>query len=342
MTVHFWVPEGTLDESFTAWHPDREPERYPSGVGHALLELYKRLEARGRDVSIGPVPPPGVERILLHLESVWSWSSRGPNDERLAQVLKVIRRAGTVTAIRGDIPFEISLDLPHVVEVMPNRASISRINQTWVPLLPQRGLVPRDSSRRGTVRSVGLLAYEINVPAEYRCAEWTAALAACGMELVERVYDAVGPRAPAWHDLSNIDVVLCVRHDALGSGFLRKPATKLINAWAAGAIPIIGAKEPGLVELARPDIDSIAVEEPRDVVGALHRLRDSAFVQALEAGGRERAAAFTVDAVLDQWEALLDRPRSATASLRTTAAWAAPAARAAGRRAKARLSRWRR
>lgn len=49
LPVHFWVPY-VPDRAFHAWAPDLEPNQYTTGTSHGVLELYKRLEQRGRAV----------------------------------------------------------------------------------------------------------------------------------------------------------------------------------------------------------------------------------------------------------------------------------------------------
>src|SRR5688500_14523377 len=55
MRVHFWLsaPAPEVD----CWDPDLAPERYSTGIGHNIYELYARLRAAGRSVSLGPVQP---------------------------------------------------------------------------------------------------------------------------------------------------------------------------------------------------------------------------------------------------------------------------------------------
>lgn len=322
LPVHFWVPY-VPDRAFHAWAPDLEPNRYTTGISHGVLELYKRLDQRGRAVTIGPIPP-RRSHIVFHLESVWRWSSMSPDSKLLRRLLVQLVKHGVATAIRGDVPLEFSVRIKGVIEVMPNRTSIGREAQVWLPLLPQRGLIGRSDARLGAVQSFALLGFGPNIPAYFRSAEFSAALARLGMTVTERIAkDAT--EDPRWHDFREIDCVLCTRADAVGADLLRKPATRLINSWAAAAIPIIG-REPAYVELARPGEDCLLVESVEEVVPALERLRArDGLVARLEAGGRGRAREFSTERILGQWETLLftrkSTERSASAAAQAANLW---------------------
>src|SRR3954453_23202239 len=101
--VHFWLPD-ELEPDFTSWDPDSEPQRYASGIGHGLLELYQRLASRGHLNSIGPTPPSGARHVVMHLESALDWERLRLDDRRAAAFLRGAKRAGACTVIRGDVP----------------------------------------------------------------------------------------------------------------------------------------------------------------------------------------------------------------------------------------------
>jgi hypothetical protein len=299
LPVHFWVP--WVDEAFEGWDPDDDPARFPSGLGHGILELYKRLARLGRPVHLGPrVARPS--HVVFHLESLWQWQAMAPNRRLLRQLSAQLVRTGVATAIRGDVPLHFGVR--GVTEVMPNRASIRRDNQVWVPLLPQRGLVSRATDRAGRVATAALLGYEANIPPILRSPSFRSAAQELGVTVVEILW-TLEDREPRWHDLEQVDCVICVREDVWGAGLERKPATKLINTWVAGSVPIAGL-EPAYAELARPDVDCLMVDGPDGVLDALARLRrESGLVSRLEEGGRQRAREFAPDRVLAAWDELL-------------------------------------
>ena len=303
--IHFWTPE-PLDGGFAGWDPDLEPGRYPSGVGHCLLELYKRLRRRGVPVTVGPVVPGTTQCLVAAMESFYQWHLLQPNELLIQQFLSTFQSIPRIVAIRGDIPETARLVAPRVIEVVPHTAAVQEPHQIWIPLLPQRGLIRRSAERRGAVRTVGIFAYTENVPDIYHSPAWRSDLAGLGMAVVERTYDPEAGVLPVWHDFSDVDVLLGARHDVWSLGLARKPPVKLINAWSAGCIPLLGANELGSVELGRPGIDCLVAEAPEATIDVLAQLADPEVVRRLEAGGAERAGEFSVDRIVDQWLDLLE------------------------------------
>lgn len=304
--LHFWLPQGP-PEGFAVWDPDTNPGMYPSGVGHAVLELARRLEHRGRVVTVGADGPPGAA-WCFHVESLWDWTSGAARPDAHAQLLAGLRNAASVTAIRGDIPLSFRPSVPSAVEVMPSRATAVGEGRTWLPLLPQRGLIPRAPERRGAIRTLAVFAFEINVPEHVASGRLAAELEPHGVEVVSRTWDGISQSVPDWHDFSCIDAALCVTADRLGTGLERKPPTKLVNAWVAGAVPVFHVGQPSYAELARPGVDSIPVQHADAVAEALavHGGREA--LGRLERGIAERAAEFNCERILDLWARLLDRP----------------------------------
>jgi len=353
--IHFWLPDG-VDADLLCWNPDAEPERYQTGIGHAIIELFRRLGDRGLDVTIGSEPPPGAH-LVFHLTSVYSWRKCTASPRELAQLYEVLAGGHDVTIIRGDVPLSFRVDLPRAIEVMPNMASIARSDQVWVPLLPQRGLVPRPAERYGALRAVGIMANAENVPAQLLEPAFERALGRCGVAWRPRLRRRTGPNAwdtAPWHDFSDLDAVVCLSCDPRNDSQLRKPATKLINAWVAGAVPLV-PPQPSYVELMSPGENVAVAASPEAVLGVVAELAsDPEMFRRLEAGAIERGSEFSHDRVLAKWVDLLRREESPShrrldsygltaraASLRS-GIWLDRKSRAARARAKGVLSAYRR
>lgn len=101
-------------------------------------------------------------------------------------------------------------------------------------MLPNRGLIPRAAERADTLALVALKAYSYNIP-PWVDDDFRRELEKLGYEL--RLDTEMEGR---WPDFRGVDVVLCSHDDRTLEDERRKPATKLINAWRAGAIPICG------------------------------------------------------------------------------------------------------
>jgi hypothetical protein len=181
--------------------------------------------------------------------------------------------------------------------------------QLTLPLLPQRGLISRAADRGARIERVALKAWRHNVPDSVLDPTFAEQLAAMGVEL--RV-DTETDSPPRWHDFHDIDVALCIRrfhpqYD-IDDTYQQKPATKLVNAWCAGVIPLV-APEAAYLDLVADGQDAIIVRDADGIIEALRRLKaDPAYVRNLLDRGAVKAVHWKVDAVLDDWQQLLSSP----------------------------------
>jgi hypothetical protein len=293
--IHFWLPECPPADEILDWDPDREPWRYASGIGHNMLELYRRLAATSLDVSLGPNLPKHARLAVLYAVSIEALEPR-------KAATRVIRRArGRYALIRADAPLAFRMPVRPVLDVMPVQASAQRSYQRWLPPLPQRGLVPRLPGRLGSIRSVAFKGNPENVPPEMKTKSWAAALAARGISWwldVPKVTDGPDQR---WHDFAAIDVVICMRNRAKASDIARKPGTKLVNAWRAGCIPLAHA-EPAYRELGTDGEDVFFVEDAASCLEVLDRLsHDSELMRRVEDHIRLRREDYGLEVVLPKW-----------------------------------------
>lgn len=289
--IHFWVseaPSGLRD-----WHPDAEPSRFATGFGHSVLELFVRLQLSGASVSIGPQPPSETRAIVVFAKSVIGLRTG-------TRFLFAARRL-PVMLIRSDFGSDWPLQAVPDVEVMPNRSCITRPYQTWIPPLPQRGLVARSPERKGRVASVGYKGNASNLPEFARSAAWSASLRAEGLRWLPDVPRRDGSSDHTWHDYSGTDVTLCLRSNQARGIANQKPATKLINSWRADCIPIVPS-EPAYLELVRDGKDGLVCDDEDAVLQALARLRaNPRLVREMEFNIEERAQEFAPQRVLHAW-----------------------------------------
>jgi hypothetical protein len=302
-TVHFW----TQHEGFDGWDPDLEPDRFNSTFGHSFLELYVRLKARGFPATVGPRPSTATHAIVASLEELALWRDRlapGP----VTRLALAVARSPTVVLVRGDLP--LTTPVPRYVrtEVMPTEASITDpARQITMPLLPQRGIIRRNRDRHERIERVALKGYRHNIPDELLDPTFVERLREIDVEF--RI-DTEDDKPLRWHDYRDVDVALCVRrfHPEFDTDerYIRKPATKLVNAWSAGVIPIV-APEAGYLEEMDEGRDAIVASDTDEIVAALQELRDDPeYVRKLLAHGEAKAAGWTTDAVLDKWQRLLE------------------------------------
>ena len=132
--------------------------------------------------------------------------------------------------------------------------------QRWLPPLPQRGLVPRRPGRFGSIRSVAFKGNPENVPPDMKTESWTAALATRGISWWPDVPKNTDGSDQRWHDFAEVDAAICMRNPAKVLDIERKPATRLVNAWRAGCIPL-AHPEPAYRELGTDETDLFFVKD---------------------------------------------------------------------------------
>lgn len=293
---HFLVDDATA-RVVRNWDPDADPNRFASGLGHNLLELYARLRARGCSVTIGARIPRDTGLVISYHQA---WN-------RVGELALALRAAPYRTAvIRSDAPLWWRNLLPADLIVVPNRASVAiwtgrtRSRVLYRPALPQRGMIPRDRRRPGVQRMV-FKGNPENVPGYLLDPGFRDALRECGVELVIDAPTATDGGDQRWHDFREADVLLCVRAAAPDDSLLNKPPTRLINAWAAGAIPVVGP-EPAYLELVHDWVDGVVVHGERDLLGAVCRLaQDRTLAEELLCAAAARGREFDRDALLIKW-----------------------------------------
>ncbi len=305
--IHFWLHNPPPLEELTDWCPDSEPQRYASGVGHNLLELYKRLEAEGVDVSVGSDVPSGVRLLVVFLKS--AFEKRPTRRRPLRDALRAVQRVGgRFVLIRSDAPPEWEFPARPVAEFVPTASMIQHPWQRWLPPLPQRGLIPRRPERYGRIRSLAWKGNPPGVHPDLLSPRWLEALEARGVRWWLDAPGHTDGSDQAWHDFAEVDAVLCVRTPEQIERFgAAKPPTRLINAWVAGSIPFAGP-EPAYLELASQSEDALFIDSPWACLELIDRLNaDPRTITAIEERCRIRAEEFSLQSVVARWrDALLD------------------------------------
>lgn len=257
------------------------------------------MRAAGHPVTIGPAVPPEAQVVVWYPDGadVRATFAKRWQAARHAQVL-----------VRGDRAFTWRPAITPDVTILPSGASAQVLGEgLFIPLLPQRGLIPRREERTGSVSTVVFKGNPENVPDYLTDTAFQDALRTLGFTLrldVPATTDGEGNR---WHDFADVDITMCVRADVPDDDRLRKPATRMVNGWAAGSIPLV-APEPAYLELCTDRRDALVVDGSESILDALRLLReDPALLHRIEAGVREQGRSYGGDAVLRQWEELLLR-----------------------------------
>jgi hypothetical protein len=294
MDVTFFLHGEPRLEALKRLDPDRDYREFQTGARVWILQTYLRLKAAGLAIELGD-----------------SWPRCGllVFDARQKYELRRLARAATgvyLVGCRRDVGEPLIADF----EVLQNGRFADGARRFMIPLWPQPGLIPRDSGRGSMIRRVVYKGFTGNLHAGFLGAEWRRFLVRRGIEwhcdAVRYAGPQIRPAAIDWNDFREADLVLAVRPSSRGHN-VRKPATKLYNAWLAGVPAILGV-EYAYRELRRSTLDYIEVSSVAEAMQAVERLsREPALYLAMVENGRQRAVEFTPDAIRSSWTDLLFR-----------------------------------
>jgi hypothetical protein len=222
---------------------------------------------------------------------------------------------GIVVACRGLVPsdlrpgpglFLVSIngdESPHPyaqINVMQNRIQTRLVSDShYVPFWPQPGITGRDPARGDRFDSIAFFGDDKNIAPELGGEDWSAFLASRGIQW--HVRNAQSDRNT---DFSDVDGVIGIR-SFRRTGYIRKPASKLVNAWIAGSPAILG-RELAFQEQRRNAADYVEVSTFAQTCEAIDRLAASPDLRrSMAANGLSRAREFTVPLITEAWRHLL-------------------------------------
>jgi hypothetical protein len=300
--VTFFLAEAG-DPGLAGLDPDRNWRELQLGERAWILQTWQRLAAAGLPVELAAEPRPGL--VVFHSKQWRQLESRLTDPA-----------ASVLVAVRGDVRPAPNADF----EIVQNPVAAGGGRRLFVPHWPQPGLVPRAPERGNAVRRAAFKGIRASLHPDLRRPEWAAALAGIGVEWeADEVDYAAGREARAtlrWPDYSAVDVVVALR--PADRGLHRgKPATKLYNAWLAGAVAVLGPESAYRAE-RRSDLDYLEVANGEEALAAVARLaRDPDLFRAMRQQAAKRALEVTPEAVAARWRELLFQ----TLPSRTAAPW---------------------
>lgn len=257
------------------------------------------------------------DRFFLSTPLAWIFQSYLRLKEVGADVALVheIPQRGVFVALSGDVPLNykpgrqqyfVSVTADGCVStyaqmrVCQNRTQTRYAsNALHMPHWPQPGILGRDPRRGDRFDTIAFFGDKINLAKELQSTAFFTELTALGLKLSIR--DAHSPQRI---DYSDIDSVIAVR-SFQKHGYIRKPASKLYNAWIAGVTAVLG-REYAFTEERRTALDFIEVTRYEDCLAAVRRLKQDRQlrIQMFE-NGLERAREFTSSSIIERWCRLL-------------------------------------
>lgn len=286
--VHFLCPADLiwpelLDGTFRTTVPNGD--RSLGTLNNWILRTCAYLRAAGEDVTISDCLRPEA----INIADVRRFGRR----QRRPDCFVVIPRADAHAPMLADFT------------VHQNGLTPATGTSGWVAHWRQPGIIPRDAARGTRIRKVTFKGEIQNLDESFRSTSFRQALRDLGVEFEA---DLVHEGAPvAWNDYSGCDLVLAFRNLTLKDA-RHKPASKLVNAWAAG-VPALLGPEPAFRELRKTPLDFIEIRSPEEALSAVKRLLSGPeLYSAMAANGLRRAGDVTDEMTTSRWIELLNGP----------------------------------
>ena len=278
--------------------PDENWAGYGLGLYAWTVQTYLHLKSVGMNCQLtSQLPTEGI--VLCHSNAL-----------RSIKIQPLPRRL--LVCIRAEAPLSQQASI-HIVQ-NPLDSSLAR-HRYYIPHWPQPELTQRNISRGDRFDTVAFFGHEDNLAKELKSQRWQVALAKRGLRA--RVvannnhWNQYSDLDTSWNDYRDVDAVIAVRsfdpvRGWLTRGFSHKPATKLYNAWLAGAIPILG-RESAYRRTGQPGKDYLEVNSFSNLLETLDRLKaDTLLRRSLRASGNARSLEYTPSEIIRRWQFFLE------------------------------------
>lgn len=294
---------------------DEAHERVVIHEDMTVVQTAVQLAAAGHAVRLSTEPDPFAINVVSSIDLRIA--------DRTAHCFTVAFRADWARPYLADLTLTM------------NGSIATRPSESAMPHWVQTGLVERDRSREPRIHSLVFKGDLVNLDPKFRSDSMVSELARRGVQFGAHVFDH-RTSTSGWNDYRDVDAVIAVRNIAPAE-MATKPASKLINAWAAGVPAILGV-EPAYRELRESDLDYVEVLRPADVLGAIDRFNaDPDWYLQMVAHGRARATAYTNERMVERWVSFLGGPATEAFDRWTTVPSSMRSARFATRAVRQRI-----
>lgn len=247
-----------------------------------IIQTYLHLRRHGANVQMSDTIRPGAINIIHYDDLGW----------------KRLPFRGFVVAVQSDRPRPEIANL----RIVQNHLCIRNpATDYYIPHWSQPGLQHRDPARGDRLERLAYYGLDVYLAPEFHNQQFKAELNKIGI-----TFD-ICTNPEKWTDYTQTDAVLAIRQST-DYVLSIKPPTKLINAFLAGSIPILGA-EPAYRQIATPGQDYFEATTPEQVIAILKQLKSNPnLLRQTQARLTQRAAEFTNDRIAQCWLNLLHGP----------------------------------
>ena len=190
-------------------------------------------------------------------------------------------------------------------EVVQSPALLKKENASLMCHWPQRHVCPRDPARENKIETVSYFGGPGGLSPAFYSSSFKGALESRGLSL-NLCFDT-----NLWGNYRDTDLVIAVRNHHHSALIETKPASKLLNAWQAGCVALLG-KEPAYRFVGEEGKNYFEVETPEAAIAIIDRLKNSPEIyQRMREAGAAKFLEYNAEAVTQQWIELLEGPVTA-------------------------------
>ena len=199
-----------------------------------------------------------------------------------------------IVCVRADYP---KRRWAHYHIVQNKRQILS--NTSFIPHWLQPGLIKRDLSRHDVLK-VAYSGQLFNGNFAGSEEAWRKLFAPYGIEFVTLT-------AGAWHDLSNVDVLIALRSfDSKPHN--TKPPSKLFSAWHS-QIPLVAGYDSAFLQVVSPGKEYLLAKTPEEVVNCVLQLKnDPTLYKTIVENGLKKTLLYNETTIAETWENVLINP----------------------------------
>ncbi|MEM6254233.1 MAG: glycosyltransferase [Cyanobacteria bacterium P01_D01_bin.156] len=287
--IYFYIPPSFWPDDL----PHTSDENWAGfglGIYAWTVQTYLKLQDRGVDCQLtNQLPEEGI--IFFHANA-----ARGAKIFPSSQRLLICLKAESVVCAQAQL---------HVVQ---NPCEVGQ-GCHFIPHWPQPGLKPRPPQNR--FKTISFLGHRHSLAPELLAPDWQTQLEKRGLQWrpvinTNRWNDAQSVDT-RWNDYQTIDAIVAIRQFNLKrSGYGRKPATKLYNAWLAG-VPAILGRELAYRAEGTVGVDYLEANSMAELLTYIDQLQQNLELRkALIEAGYKRSQYYTSAAITQRWQQFLD------------------------------------
>ena len=187
-------------------------------------------------------------------------------------------------------------------EIVQSPAILRKENAHFMCLWPQRNVCPRDPARKNKIETISYFGGPGGLSPSFYSDDFKGALERRGLSL-NLCFDT-----HLWGNYRDTDLVIAVRNHHHSTLIETKPASKLLNAWQAGCVALLG-EEPAYRAVGENGRNYFEVESLEEAIAVIDRLKSyPELYQSVRKAGAAKFLEYSARALTQQWIDLLEGP----------------------------------